>query len=354
MRAVLLCYNASLAQVTLGSLRANGIRPLLVCNAATTKSTRASRLIDRVILSADFATCAPEAIRAINKEHAGSPIDLVIASDVHSALLLNEIRDQILPPIFDLPDADTLAMLNDKWRLHQLASRLGILVPKTIHIAGRETLDVSLIERNLSYPVVVKPTGSWAGLGVGVVKDEIALRAHVEASGYFLGDFIVQEFIAGDDVGASVFAQHGVITAECTFRCGPRDSADFIDIPPLLEVAHKLVAKTSYSGVANFDARFDTAGKVWLLECNPRFFMRMRAARFCGLDFLSLGLPGPNPLVPPRAKGSFYSHGDILSAAGLQRIFTGRWPLHQVGKAVWELARDPIPLLFRRLGYDAG
>jgi hypothetical protein len=136
-----------------------------------------------------------------------------------------------------------------------------------------------------------------------------------------------------------------------TFVCGPRETTAFEEIPRLAVMAARIASHTAYSGVANFDARQDQDGRIYLLKCNPRFFMRLGAARACGVDFLHFGLPGVRtPLgVIRSASGRYYSRGDILSGDGVRSLLSGRWPAGALVKSLWEACIDPAPLIARRL-----
>jgi hypothetical protein len=114
-------------------------------------------------------------------------------------------------------------------------------------------------------------------------------------------------------------------------------------------MVRKIAAETAYDGVANFDARLDSKGRVWLLECNPRFFMRLTASRVCGLDFLALGLRSSTPANVPQAHGRYYSVGDLASTRGLQRVLSGRWPPRALLNSLFEACIDPAPLIVQRL-----
>jgi hypothetical protein len=141
------------------------------------------------------------------------------------------------------------------------------------------------------------------------------------------------------------------VQALSTFRCGPRNATEFVRIPVLAAIASKIAAETSYDGVANFDARMDDKGRVWLIECNPRFFMRVTAARICGLDFLKLGLPGRPSISAPQARGRYYSLVDLASTNGLRHALSGRWPTQVLFSTLREACTDPGPSIVRRVSH---
>jgi biotin carboxylase len=349
MRAVLICHNAELALVVLKALRANRVRTLLVCGKAAYAMLRSSRLVDAILLSGDLAARPDTVAEAINEQHRIAPIDIAMAADVDGLRLLHAMRLRLEPPVYPMPALDVLDLLNDKWSFHKLAVHLGLVVPRTLFYAGREQVDCSHISREIGFPAVVKPVSQWASIGFRLVESERHLAALVGDPTYGFDGVVVQQFIPGRDIGAGLFMRGGAVQALSTFFCGPRDATEFVHIPELATSVGRVAAETRYEGVANFDARMDDNGRVWLIECNPRFFMRITAARVCGLDFLRLGLPGVAPASVPRARGRYYSLGDIASMSGLGRVLSGRWPARVFLNSLREACADPAPSIVRRL-----
>jgi hypothetical protein len=193
---------------------------------------------------------------------------------------------------------------------------------------------------------------SWASIGFRRIGSQRELAALAADESYGFRDLIVQEYVEGDDVGAGLFVRAGRIEALTTFKCGPRDSAEFISIPCLASAAERFALETRCEGVLNFDARLTAAGDIKLLECNPRFFMRLRAIRLCGLDLLRLGLPGRAPR-PGRAIGRYRPLGDVVSAHGLRQLMRGEWRARVLAKTAAEVAADPMPTFIGRLGARA-
>jgi biotin carboxylase len=351
MRAVVICHNPELALVVLKSLRANGVRPLLVCSKDAYATLRASRLAEGTLMVGDLAAQPGTVTEAINARHRITPVDIVMATDVQGLRLLHDMPG-LQPPIYPMPDEETLDLLNDKWALYRFAVRLGLDVPRTLFFADLNDIDRRSVAREIGFPAVVKPVSQWASIGFRLVASERDLAALIDDPAYRFDGVIVQQFVPGRDIGAGLFARAGIVHALSTFFCGPRDATEFARIPVLAAMASKIAAETRYEGVANFDARIDDKGRVWLIECNPRFFMRITAARVCGLDFLRLGLPGCPSTPVPQARGRYYSLGDLASASGIQRALSGRWPAHVLFNSLREACADPGPSIVRRLSRD--
>jgi biotin carboxylase len=352
MRAVVICHNAELALVVLRALRANRVRALLICGKSAHATLRASRLAGAILFAGDLAAQPDIVAQVINEHHQEEPIDIAMAADVEGLQLLHTIRGRLRMPVYPMPDRATLGLLNDKWSFHQFAQRLGLDVPPTLFFARREDIDPGRIARDVGFPAVVKPISQWASIGFRLLVDEDALAALMGDLTYRFDGVVVQRFVSGRDIGAGLFARAGKVLALSTFFCGPRDATEFASIPELAAMIDKIAIATQYDGVANFDARIDERGRVWLIECNPRFFMRVTASRVCGLDFLRLGLPGVALSPIPRARGRYYSIGDIVSVSGLGRLLSGRWPAHVLVSSLIETCADPGPSIVRRLSRD--
>jgi len=352
MRAVVICHNAELALVVLRALRANRVSALLVCGKSAYTTLRSSRLAGAILCAGDLAT-RPEAIaRAINERDRAEPIDIAMAADVEGLRLLHKMRGSLQVPTYPMPDSATLDLLNDKWSFYRFAQGLGLNVPPTLFFARRQDIDPGRIERDVGFPAVVKPLSQWASIGFRLVADRQALAALMNDPTYRFDGMIVQRFIPGQDVGAGLFARAGTVQVLSTFFCGSRNATEFAPIPEFAGMINKIAVATRYDGVANFDARIDESGRVWLIECNPRFFMRVTASRVCGLDFLKLGLPGTSPSIQPSARGRYYSIGDVASVSGLGRLLSGRWPIRVLLNSLAEMCVDPAPSIVRRLSRD--
>jgi hypothetical protein len=352
MRMVLICHNSRLAHVVLHTLRANGIKPMLVCNSATASSLRVSRLISGIIFEGDLAQQSTEIAAVINQHHRYEAIELVLSSDVQGLYVLHNIRDCLIPTIYPMPSRATLDLLNDKWNFHRFASTLGLRVPRTLFFPDRSRIEVNRIAVEIGFPAVVKPTDAWAGIGFMIAASERDLARISSQTDYPAQSIVVQQFIPGRDIGLGLFARNGKTIAASTFLCGRRNATEFMEIPELVSMCDQIVHQTNYGGIANFDARLDHNGQSWLLECNPRCFMRLSACRICGLDLLKIGLPSGESFNRASAEGCFYSRSDLMTLQGIGRLLTNRWSMRVLMRSMREALDDPAPLILRRFGSD--
>lgn len=349
MRALVLCHTSELALVVLRALRANGVVPLVACEKHIEPVIASSRSCGGVIFSGSLERGKAELCAAAHRLHRDGGLDMVMASNVAGLRILHDIGRDLPVPLFPMPPREALDLLDDKRSFYRLADELLVPVPASLTFASAREIDVAQVTRELDYPVAVKPAVSWASIGFRRINSERELVALTKNAGYRFRDLIVQEFVEGDDVGAGLFVRRGNVEALATFKCGPRDSAEFTPIPRLASAAERIVTETACEGVINFDARLTPSGDLKLLECNPRFFMRLRAARLCGLDLMRLGLPGADRR-PGRATGRYRPLGDVVSARGLRQLMTGEWRVRVLARTAVEIAADPMPTFFGRLG----
>lgn len=175
----------------------------------------------------------------------------------------------------------------------------------------------------------------------------------------------MQEYIEGRDWAISVFAEAGIIKHWVSWVCpsqldsgygiGRFLATEFIARDDLFAMTQKIIAATHFSGVANFDARYDDhAGAMKMLECNPRFFNRMSAARLSGLDFVRPGLPINDTQPATLGTVSYYPWQELFSKRGLQRIVQRKWRLMPLLHDIYEMSTDPLPPIIRKWSQEDG
>jgi hypothetical protein len=358
LRVALLCENPALGHLVIRGLASNGADVVLMHDRRRAASLAFSRHISRGRLPCDdLANQDPLWVAAtLNRRHAETPIDLVLAADVPCLKLLAAARRALIPAVFPMPDLDTLCMLDDKATFTRNCQSWDIATPESRYVTGKSALDPAALEAELGYPIVVKPVSSYGSIGVlTVTSREALIRDVLDNPLYDFGRLIVQRFAPGLDVGLAIFARDGQVEQWSTFECRPNAAAQLIHLPELLEAGRTIIQKTRYDGVANFDARFDPAsGALVILECNPRFFMRLAVNRFCGVDFVSPGLQ-QNPICgvlggkPGRSASPVR---ELLTLQGAKRVARGEWRVAAALRGVWETVTDPAPAVLRRAGID--
>ena len=224
----------------------------------------------------------------INQVVQRAAIDVVIAGDAPCTRSLIAIRDLIVVPCFPMPKLEQFDLLNNKWEFNVLCRSLRITCPTSQAFASIQDLLRAIDAGSLTYPRIAKPLSMHAGWGV--VKLEPA-TARERAKTITYQPIVVQEFIEGTDICASVFCQSGEIQAFTGYQYRRGTYTSFFD-DGVYEDIRKIVGKLKVDGIVNFDMRRATDGRVFFVECNPRVYWNIATTMLAGLNFISLGLPG--------------------------------------------------------------
>jgi protein-tyrosine-phosphatase/predicted ATP-grasp superfamily ATP-dependent carboligase len=198
-----------------------------------------------------------------------------------------------------LPGNESLNTALNKQKTCELASRLGIPVPRTILIEAASKLPI--VER---YPVVLKPTQSTqvtsestVTVAPEIVKNESERAVVLEA---WLPHVAVQqqEYIAGRGLGIEFlfnqgqrvwhFAHERIHEYPLTGGGSTYRRSVHAD-PALLEQAQELLAALRWHGVAMVEFKVGRDGSYYLMEINPRFWGSLALSIDAGVDF-PLGL----------------------------------------------------------------
>src|SRR5712691_768567 len=215
-------------------------------------------------------------------------ITMVIPADAPSIRSLIACRDLIDASCFPLPGLEAFDLLNNKWDFTQLAGTLGIRCPASRRFADAASFGDAIALGKIAFPVVVKPLDMSGNQGC-LVMDGTATPDRLREINY--QPLIVQEFVDGEDIGASVFARSGDIAAFIAHRFAGNVYSTFRDSGIEADLA-RLARHLDLDGVYNFDMRLGSDGKVYYLECNPRFFFNMNLSMVAGINFVLPGLTG--------------------------------------------------------------
>ncbi len=217
--------------------------------------------------------------------------DLVVPTGIASTRTLIDLKPYLRTPTYPLPSRQQFRMLDDKYQFSRALRELGLPTPKTQYVGEREHINLDQLARDFGFPLVIKPTNEGNSNGVVIVSDaDDARRKVIDNPNYPYRSLIAQEYIPGFDVDLSVLAVKGHLLAWGVQRRIGR-AIHFLPDETYVDVGRRIIAATSYSGPAHFDARFDTRdGTVKLIECNPRFWASITASLRCGLNYLAEGI----------------------------------------------------------------
>jgi len=190
------------------------------------------------------------------------------------------------------PSIKSIQLVSPKNHLAALTEEAKLDAPKTWRPETPEQLRA--LAPKLSFPVIVKPIDGAGGRGVSCV-DTIA---EAEAAAVELGyerPPLVQECIDGEDYCVAVLARAGELKAIMAYRnvtTFPREAGagavrETVDAEPFRATVEKLLAVTSWDGVAQIDFRWDGSAesKPQLIEVNARFWAGIFHSVESGVDF---------------------------------------------------------------------
>ena len=186
--------------------------------------------------------------------------------------------------------------------LLMVARESGVLVPDSEPVTSLEELRALAADR--PFPWVVKADGSWAGLGVRIVRSlaeaeeayramdrsvafSLALREALVERDYFWfrpwaagqrPHISVQSFVEGRAANCAVACWRGEVLAGTAVEVvnaesatGPSTVVRVVDNPEMMEAARRVVANLGLSGMVGVDFMIEAAtGRAFMIEMNPR------------------------------------------------------------------------------------
>jgi len=193
------------------------------------------------------------------------------------------------------PDG-ALDIANNKDRTLEIARGLGIDYPQTMQIDSMDDIPAMLAE--FEFPVVLKPTISWAPnspvrLKVADVIDEAEARAVIRE---YLGAgtaVLAQQWVGGRREGVTMCVVGGEIYACCAhaaYRTSPalggasvmRESLPVPD--DIYRAAVDLVRAIGLEGLCEVEFRRDVRGRPYLMEVNARLAGTIENSLHSGVD----------------------------------------------------------------------
>jgi predicted ATP-grasp superfamily ATP-dependent carboligase len=258
-----------------------------------------SRYCARALVLPDYVS-EPEAyvdaVLAFVREH-GVKVVMPVGDANITLLAPRRERFKELDCFVAVASEAALEIANDKTRTLEVASKLDIAYPQSIHVNGIEELREAADK--FGYPFIVKPTVSWTGaVSVRVVPVEVMNEAEaLEATNTFLAtgcEVIAQQFATGRREGVSLFIVNGEVLAHCgciAHRTTPPMGGvsamrESYAVPPeLLNAAVSLATTIGVEGPSEVEFRRDASGRPLLMEINARLAGTLENAVHSGVNF---------------------------------------------------------------------
>jgi len=208
-----------------------------------------------------------------------------------------------------LGSVESYDILNDKQALSDFAQNLNIKTPRTIKQFDNE------LKR-----IVIKPTNSSSSKGVVYLSSE---EGYLQAENYYkdLNQYIIQEYVAGDGIGYSVFCKNGieicgyahkrlaeypVSGGSSTYRTGIFDEEVLSELRSIVKI---LLKESNWSGFAMFEFKLTTENDLYLIEVNPRIWGSINQGLQNGVNYFEslLGVPDKTNLNMTKMYNTYLS-----------------------------------------------
>lgn len=284
--------------------------------------------------------------------------DLLLVSR-HRKRLSNAFR-------FVVPDADLVETLVDKARFALFAEQLGLPVPPSRRLSADARLDGA----DLEFPLILKPllrrdlvdmSSSGKALRVETPDALRQLWPRVAAAGI---DVLAQVAVPGPESAIesyhAYFDQNGRVVADFTgaklrthpLEYGHTTALRVAPIEDVRQLGRDIVTRLGLTGVVKVDFKRDPAGRLVLLEINPRFTLWNLPGAVAGVNlpvavYVDLvNLPRP-PIHELRAEVTWCHPAEdrhIAAASGMTRL---QWLAATARSDTRHAAdlRDPLPFL---------
>lgn len=271
---------------------------------------------------------------------------LLLASGFHAQYRVLRcaaaLGSRLAVPSFPVPEPASLDRLATKDRFLDLCRELRVPHPAATVYAGRGEVQGAIDDGKIRFPAMLKPVDQSGGVGVMRVDEE---HSRVAVSRIRYAPIVVEDYVEGVDRSITVFCRRGEVLREVTYS-HPGGVFRFEREPGLSAMVAGIVAELALTGVVNFDARLDADGRVWIVECNPRFWFNMDVAMIAGLNFVDLASVEASPAV--------VSVPDCvirLPRTMPVRLLRGRLPRTRDRRLLAHWLADPLVFLLVMLGY---
>jgi predicted ATP-grasp superfamily ATP-dependent carboligase len=234
-------------------------------------------------------------------------IDVLLPMTEITTILLTRAR-ALLPANVRIPfpDAEIVATAADKSKVLQLASEIGVPIPKTLVVDSPDEIEQVL--QRVEYPAVFKPARSrawngerWISGGTGYSQTAEDLQARLRKLDPAIFPVLIQERIQGPGVGVFVCCGQDsqVLATFAHRRLREKPPSGGVSVlcesapvdPVAKEHAIHLLRSIGWLGVAMVEFKQDSRdGSLKLMEINGRFWGSLQLAIDAGVNFPRLAV----------------------------------------------------------------
>lgn len=229
-------------------------------------------------------------------------IDVVFPMTEQSIYCLNKAREKLEKHvILACAPPEKMEAVSNKYRMFQMAEKLGVSIPETIYVPGAADFPGKRA-RVSGFPVVVKPAFSKIDVGERIISsgvmyaaDQHELSLLYETKPVLRYPSLIQELIVGN--GAGLFTLYdsdhhlALFSHRRLLEKPPSGGVSVLSesVPldnEMVEAAGKLLSEVRWKGVAMVEFKRDIRdGRAKLMEINGRFWGSLQLAVSSGVDF---------------------------------------------------------------------
>jgi len=295
--------------------------PSIVISGVSTGIMRHSKFVNHISFPGiDDADAIVEKLQEVAEHNADKDLIVVASADWLVKVLVTN-RATLEAAGYTVPYAPLkpFEALTTKAGFYEACERLGVPYPKTLTLSlddfdpntGIDSLRYSPDNSELTYPLIAKAsstsayheiefTGKKKVHKVDSAEELTQLLTDVKAAGY-QGDFIIQDYLPGDDSGMRIltcycdrngkvrFSAYGEVLLEEHAPGALGNPAAIITKlnPDAVAAATRILQDAGWQGYANFDLKYDPRdGVAKFFELNPRL----------GRSNYYIAGPGANPV----------------------------------------------------------
>jgi glutathione synthase/RimK-type ligase-like ATP-grasp enzyme len=281
-------------------------------------------------------------------------INVLLPIDFSSIRLISNNKNSFNQLNLIISSVKSLETANNKWELSKFLEFHNFQTPKTLHLNNIKLKDINCIK----FPLILKPLNKWNGNEIVKINNSVALVNLLQTLNKDK-EYIVQEFIEGQDLCVNVLCRSGEIIASSMQKgilphSNPFKShlgCEFFFKDKLYSLIQQIMIKLEWSGVANFDIRYnEDSDQYYIIEMNPRFWGSLDASTSVGVNFpylyccASLNIPFE---IPDYKFEKYISNRGILKLI-ISKIMFKKINLHSIeNNSLKEILKDPWPKLFK-------
>jgi carbamoyl-phosphate synthase large subunit len=222
-------------------------------------------------------------------------IDLLVLAKSRDLFFQNGIRILLAEP-------DKIEICNDKWKTHLFLESLFIKTPKQ-YLTIDETLG-ALKNKELSFPIIVKPRWGMASIGIYLVDNEDELRilsakcqkeinnSCLKYESSFTPDkaVIYQEKLTGQEYGLDIINDlegnyvRTYAKAKLTIRAGETDLGKTVSAVHFEEIAKKISAAMRHEVICSVDCFLTKNNEIFVIEMNCRISGHYPLSHLAGVN----------------------------------------------------------------------